>query len=163
MYPKRNAQLSLHTDASDIAIGAVLQQLSEGVWQALGFSSRRLKPTQMRYSAYDRELLAIQSTIKHFHHWIEGTNFYVLTDHKPLTYAFAQKTDKSSPRQCRQLSFISEFSTGIRHESDEDNVVPDILSRPSLVNNDPSVINTDSSYFLSFSVQSNVPSRALVD
>lgn len=86
IYLERKAQLSLHTDVSDTAVGAVLQQFSEGIWQPLGFFSRKLKPAQMRYSAYDRELLAIYTAIKHFRHWIKGSNFYVLTDHKPLIY-----------------------------------------------------------------------------
>ncbi|UYV66016.1 hypothetical protein LAZ67_3006193 [Cordylochernes scorpioides] len=50
-------------------------------------------------------------------------------DHKPLIYAFHQKPEKASPRQLRQLHFISQFSTEICHNSGQDNVVADTLSR----------------------------------
>ncbi|XP_043472031.1 uncharacterized protein LOC122504828 [Leptopilina heterotoma] len=43
------------------------------------------------------------------------------------------KTEKSSPRQQRQLSFVSEFSTRIKHLSGSDNVVADALSKIDLI------------------------------
>jgi len=50
-------------------------------------------------------------------------------DHKLLTFAFAQKLNRASPRQCRQIAFISEFTMDIRHVPDKDNAVADALSR----------------------------------
>ncbi|CAL1681175.1 unnamed protein product [Lasius platythorax] len=64
---------------------------------------------------------------------IEGRNFFVLTDHKPLTFAFAQKLERASPRQTRHLTYISEFTTDIRYIPGEDNLVADTLSRISAV------------------------------
>jgi len=84
---------------------------------------------QCNYSAYDRELLAIYAAVKHFRFMLEGRKFSVITNHKSLTFAFAQKLDRASPRQCRQLTFISEFTTDIRHIPGEDNPVTDALSR----------------------------------
>ncbi|CAB0031129.1 unnamed protein product [Trichogramma brassicae] len=102
--------LALYTDASDTAIGAALnQQRESGVWVPLGFFSRKLSPTEQRYSTYDRELLAIHAAIKHFQRILEGRSFRILTDHKPLSYALEQRTDKHSPRQARQLDFIAQF------------------------------------------------------
>jgi hypothetical protein len=40
-------------------MGVVLQQRVDNAWQPLAFFSRKLNPTQQKYSAYDRELLAI--------------------------------------------------------------------------------------------------------
>lgn len=98
-FPNPSAQFSIQTDASGITIGAVLQQAKDGIWQPLCFFSRKLTPAQRNYySAYDRELLAIYAAIKHFRFMIEGRNFFVLTDHKPLTFAFAQKLERASPR-----------------------------------------------------------------
>ena len=37
-------------------------------------------------STFDRELLAIYLAIKHFRHFVEGREFYIATDHKPLTF-----------------------------------------------------------------------------
>lgn len=54
------------TDASDKAVGAVLQQYVDGQWKPVSFFSRKLKPTETRYSTLDRELLAIYLAVKHF-------------------------------------------------------------------------------------------------
>ena len=64
---------------------------------------------------------------------LEGRRFFVITDHKPLTFAFAQKLDRASPRLCRQLTFISEFTMDIRHVPGEENSVADALSRVDAV------------------------------
>lgn len=44
---------------------------------------------------------------------LESRQFVIKTDHKPLIYTFAKKAEKASPRQLRQLSYISQFSTEI--------------------------------------------------
>lgn len=128
-HPAPHATLSIMTDASDIGIGAAIQQRVNNSWQPLGFFSRKLTSTERKYSAYDRELLAIYAAIKYFRFMLEGTQFVIFTDHCPLTFAFSQNMEKSSPRQTRQLDFIGQFSTDLRHISGKDNVVADTLSR----------------------------------
>lgn len=58
--------VSLMVDASDYAIGVVLQQRANDKWQPLGFAAKSLTPFQQKYSAYDRELLAIYTAVKRF-------------------------------------------------------------------------------------------------
>lgn len=93
------------------------------------FFSKKFSETQRRYSTYDRELLAIYSGIKYFRHLCEGQQIIVKTDHKPLTFAFQQKSEKASPRQGRQLDFIGQFTTKIIHIAGKNNVIADTLSR----------------------------------
>ncbi|CAH8493409.1 unnamed protein product [Dicrocoelium dendriticum] len=85
---KPKAPLSVAVDASDTAIGAVLQQFTEGCWKPLAFYSRRLQPAEVKYSTFSRELLAVYSTVRHFRQVIEGNSFVIFTDHKPLIYSF---------------------------------------------------------------------------
>ncbi len=59
----------------------------KGTWQPLGFFSRKLDSTQVKYSAFDRELLACFQAICHFPFMLEGRRFTLYTDHKPLTTA----------------------------------------------------------------------------
>lgn len=128
-HPDCTAKLAVVTDASDKAIGAVLQQFKDDAWQPLAFFSRKLSPSQVKYSPYDRELLAIYEAIKYFRHMLEARHFIVYTDHKPISFAFNERKNNCSPRQYRHLDFISQFTTDIRHISGKDNVVADTLSR----------------------------------
>ncbi|GFT59710.1 transposon Tf2-9 polyprotein, partial [Trichonephila clavipes] len=132
-HPSPSAPLALHVDASDYAIGGALHQVVDSELQPLAFFSRKLTSSEKSYSAYDRELLAIYSAIRHFRYMLEARDFTVFTDHKPLTYAFRQKSDKCSPRQIRQLDFISQFTTNIVHIPGSDNIAADVLSRVSAI------------------------------
>ncbi|GFW96335.1 hypothetical protein TNCV_1823681 [Trichonephila clavipes] len=84
-HPSPPAPLALHVDASDYAIGGALHQVVDSELQPLAFFSRKLTSSEKSYSAYDRELLAIYSAIRHFRYMLEARNFTVFTDHKPLT------------------------------------------------------------------------------
>lgn len=132
-HPSSTLDIVLMVDASNTAVGAAIHQVKENIFQPLGFFSKQLNPTQQRYSTYDRELLAIVLAIKAFRHLLEGRPFCIYTDHKPLIYAFHKNSDKASPRQCRQLDFISQFTTDIRHVSGEKNFTADALSRISTI------------------------------
>ncbi|GFU77774.1 transposon Tf2-11 polyprotein [Trichonephila clavipes] len=110
-HPSPSAPLALHVDASDYAIGGALLQVVDSELQPLAFFSRKLTSSEKSYSAYDRELLAIYSAIRHFR----------------------QKSDKCSPRQIRQLDFISQFTTNIVHIPGSDNIAADVLSRVSAI------------------------------
>ena len=131
-HPKPDAPTCIMSDAFDHAVGAVLQQRVDGAWHPISYFSRKLKPTETRYSTFDRELLSVFLAIKHFSYFVEGREFYVLTDHKPLTFALSARSDRHSPRQIRHLSCISQFTTDIRYVRGPDNVVADALSRLEL-------------------------------
>ncbi|GFV05471.1 transposon Tf2-11 polyprotein [Trichonephila clavipes] len=52
---------------------------------------------------------------------------------KSLTVPTTAKSDKCSPRQIRQLDFISQFTTNIVHIPGSDNIAADVLSRVSAI------------------------------
>lgn len=128
-HPLQCAPLYLATDASETGIGAVLQQHNKKTIEPLGFFSKTLTKAQKSYSTYDRELLAIYEAIRHFRDQLEGRNFTILTDHKPLVYAITQSTKTASPQRIRQLNFISQFTTDIQYCQGDTNTVADALSR----------------------------------
>lgn len=134
-HPRHDTPLRLSTDASSTATGAVLEQFADGTWQPLGFFSRKLLPTQTRYSTYDRELLAAYQAVKHFLFTIEGRTTTLRTDHKPLLYMFTTKTDKHSDRQARYISFLAQFVHVVEHIDGARNIIPDALSRLEVVCN----------------------------
>ena len=128
-HPSSAASLALHVDASDTAVGAALHQATENGYQPLGFFSKRLSETKQRYSTYDRELEAIFQGIRHFQEDIEGRELIIFTDHKPLTFAMNKSAKVTNQRQARQLDFISQYTTDIRHIPGDENSVADALSR----------------------------------
>ena len=66
------------TDASDVGIGVVLEQNIEGVWRPVEFWSRKLKSAETRYSATDKEWLAVVEAVSsHWRHLLEGRNVIV--------------------------------------------------------------------------------------
>ena len=96
-HPKPDAPTSIMVDASDAAVGAVLQQCIDSRWCPIALFSKKLKPSETCYSTFDRELLAIYIAIKHFRHFLERRSFRVLTDHKPLTPALSSHSDRYTP------------------------------------------------------------------
>ena len=93
-FPSENAELLLKTDASDTKMGGVLEQRSNDLWEPLGFFSQLFTPAQKKYSTYDRELTAIYEAIRYFYYYLDGAEFKIYTDHKPLVYALQQNSDK---------------------------------------------------------------------
>ena len=131
-HPHHGAPLSITTDASDLAIGAFLQQFVNNSWEPLAYFSKKLQPSETKYSAFDRELLALYLGIKHFRIFLEGRQFTAFTDHKPLTFCMSKSSDTWTSRQQRHLSYISEFTTDIQHIQGKDNFVADSLSRTTI-------------------------------
>lgn len=123
-----DALISIMVDTFDIAVGAVLQQLVDNTWQPISFFSRKLTVQETRYSTLGRELLAIYLAIHHFRHSLEGRQFFIHTDHKPLIYAITSNNSSHTPREIHQLAYISEFTTDIRHISGATDPVTGALS-----------------------------------
>jgi len=128
-FPNENAELSVVCDASNIAIGGVLQQWIESEWQPISFYSRKLNLTEQKYSTFGRELLAVYEAVKHFRHFVEGNIFHILTDHKPMVHSIKRTNPRDIAREERHLTFISQFTTDIRHIKGDANIVADALSR----------------------------------
>ena len=97
-HPEPNCtNYQLVTDSSNYAVSAALHQIAEGNPIPIGFFSKTLTQTQMRYSTFDRDL-----SVLHFRHHIEGRQVLLLTDHKPLCGAFYSLKTAESDRQQQQ-------------------------------------------------------------
>ncbi len=114
-HPDPPADLSLAVDASNTHIGAVLQQWQPGGgrgggWRPHFFFSKKLDTAQLKYSAFDRELLAAYLSVRHFRYMLDGKKFHILSDHKPLTQTLHRIFVPWTPRVQRQLSFLAELT-----------------------------------------------------
>ncbi len=132
-YPRADLMFHLATDAATGTaegvgggFGAVLSQVDDGnVERVVAFASRSLKKHEKNYSAYLAEMAAASWAIDHFHVYLQGREFILYTDHKPLEKMSAMQK-KTLNRLMQQMD---EFKFTIRHRDGVANVVPDALSR----------------------------------
>ena len=86
--PDLSKEFIVTTDASDFALGAILSQMDEKIKvdHACRYASRCLRGPELRYSTYDRELLAIVFAKHQFPSFLYGRKFKVITDHESLKH-----------------------------------------------------------------------------
>ena len=88
LYFDKNKQTFVTVDASPVGISAILSQKSKNSdmnsQQIIAYTSRALSDTEKRYSQTEKEALAIIWAVEHFHLFIYGSEFTLVTEHKPL-------------------------------------------------------------------------------
>ena len=82
--PDFDPEFVVTTDASEVSVGAILQQNFGKGLQPICYDSRKLNPTECRYSAYERELLGIVWAVGKWRHYLAGAHFTIQTDHDSL-------------------------------------------------------------------------------
>ena len=86
MAPDLSKEFVITTDASDFSLGDILVQGEIGKDHACQYASRCLRGPELRYSTYDRELLAIVFAKEQFRPFLYGRKFTVITDHESLKH-----------------------------------------------------------------------------
>jgi hypothetical protein len=77
--------LLLETDASEIAFAGILSQHFGDGWHPITFFSRKFNRPEMSYPIYDKELMVIVMSFRHWRHYLEGaTETEVISDHENL-------------------------------------------------------------------------------
>ena len=125
--PKWNEKFTIHADASDFAVGAVITQGEGEKEKPVAFMSKKLVGAQKHYTTTEKECLAILTAIEHFRGYIEGTSFNVITDHAALTWLNSLKI--KSGRLARWIARLSCFDFEPKHKKGKLHVIPDALSR----------------------------------
>lgn len=126
-YPDFEKPFVLTTDASNFAVGAVLSQGRIGSDKPIAFASRTLNKSEEKYSAIEKELLAIVWACRYFRPYLYGRKFTLYTDHKPLTYGLNLKDTNN--RLVHWRLALSEFDYEICYRPGKQNQVADSLSR----------------------------------
>lgn len=123
----------ISADASPVGVGAVLANIgSDGFEHPIAFMSKTLAKAQRNYSQLEREALSLIEAVKHFHYYVAGRKFQLLTDHKPLLGIFNPKKPTPeilSPKMSRYCNILSAYDFELVYRSGKKHNNADFLSR----------------------------------
>ena len=108
-HPNFEAPFTLYTDASKIAVGAVLlQRDTEGVEHPISFFYKKLSSAQRNFSTFERECLAVVCALEHFRVYLLSRPFRLRTDNRAFQWLFS-KEPKASARISGWLATLIEY------------------------------------------------------
>ncbi|KAF8755227.1 hypothetical protein RHS01_05546 [Rhizoctonia solani] len=120
----------LETDASGVAMGAILsQQGSDNRLHPIAYMSKSFSGAEANYDTHDKELLAIIKALEEWRIFLEATDkpVQVFTDHRNLEYWMQART--FNRRHARWRVFLSNFNFEIHYRPGKQSGKPDALSR----------------------------------
>lgn len=122
-----NKKFYLISDASSIAIGAVLSQKNDkDQLIPIEYYSRTLSETESRYPSWKTELYAVFKSVTHFRDYLFGTKFVLYTDAAILKGSI--DLSMQSPCVIRWILQLQSFDMEIQHIAGKNNPA-DYLSR----------------------------------
>ena len=124
MVPQRGKPFDPRTDASDFALGAVLEQDGRPV----EFFSRRLKSAERNYTVREKELLAVVALLQKWRHHVGFDVVRVHTDHRALLNLQSQ-SKLAQHRLFRWNEALADFHIEWQFVPGRENIVVDTLSR----------------------------------
>ena len=131
MSPDFDKPFYLQTDASQLAIGAVLlQEADDETKHPIAFASKKLLPREVNYSTIEKECLAIVWSVQKFQDYFYGKRFFLETDHQPLQYLGRHQFKNG--RLMRWALALQPYCFTIHAIRGRDNVGADFLSRHAL-------------------------------
>ena len=130
-FPDFNRPFTLFTDASSVALGAVLsQQGHDGQEHPVAYASKSLTSAERNYSATERECLAIVWAVGKFEIYLSGRPFTVVTDHQALKWLMSIKYP--TDRLYRWTVALMPFQIKLEYRPGPANGNADALSRPPI-------------------------------
>ena len=131
-------KLKLAADASAYGIGAVLSHVfANGCERPIAYASRTLSKAEQRYAQIDKEALGLIFGVRHFHQYLYGRKFVLVTDHKPLLSIFGPKyaiPPLAAARLQRWAVLLSAYSYEVEFRRTDRHANADSLSRLPLKN-----------------------------
>jgi len=112
-YPNFELPFILTTDASKVAIAAILSQVQDVKERPIAYASRQLNTTEQNYTVSEQEMLALVWATRYFRCYLYGKRFLVRTDHAELTYL--QKFADHNSRLLRWSLKLSELDFVVEH------------------------------------------------
>jgi transposase InsO family protein len=111
-----------------LGIGAVLTQKDDdGKEYVIAYASRSNNDAEAKYSSYEGECLAVVWAVAHFHPYLYGQSFTLVTDHQPLKWLM--ESDKLTGKLARWALLLQEYDFQVVHKAGLQNLDADGLSR----------------------------------
>ena len=117
----------VHTDASEVGLGAVLSQVRSGEEHPVTFISRKLLASERAYSTVEKEALAIKWTLEKLRYYLLGRDFSLVTDHAPLKWMATAKD--TNARVTRWFLALQDYRFQVVHRPGRAHGNADALSR----------------------------------
>ena len=129
-YFNKDKETSVVVDASPVGISAILSKNTPGQndHKIISHASRALTDPEKKYSQTEKEAMAIVWSVEHFHLFLYGAKFSLITDHKPLEVIYGKRTAKASARIERWILRLQPYTFKIVYKSSAKNSA-DYLSR----------------------------------
>ncbi|XP_060806004.1 uncharacterized protein K02A2.6-like [Amyelois transitella] len=114
-------------DASPVALGGVLVQMNNKGPRIIAYGHKTLTDCERRYCQTEKEALALVWAVEHFHVFLYGKQFELVTDHKPLEVIFGPKY-KPCARIERWIMRLQTYDFKVVYKPGKENIA-DSLSR----------------------------------
>ena len=120
-HPDINRRFVIKTDASNLGMGAILEQDN----RIIRYYSYKWKDSEKNYTIVEKEMFAIVRALRDFHNIIYGSILEIFTDNKNIT--FIKNFDNT--RMERWKIEMEKYTYTLKHVSAEHNKETDFLSR----------------------------------
>ena len=134
VLPERDAgPLTLETDASGTAIGAVLSQAT----RPIAFFSRTLSPAEQKFPIVEREAMAIVEATRKWSDYLHAFHCIIKTDQKSISFIFSKvKSRVKNDKLARWRLELSEYDNEVVYRKGTENASADALSRIASLTSD---------------------------
>lgn len=85
-FPIPSMQFILDTDASNQSVGAVLSQDQGGLERVVAYMSKTMNRHEQSYCVTCKELLAVVTALRKFHHYLYGQDVLLRTDNAAVSW-----------------------------------------------------------------------------